>query len=100
MMFAFLLPYCLGGISGPALQSMITAEVPATHQGELQGGLTSLMSATSIVGPILMTTVFYHFTKSNAIIQFAGAPFILGGIFMLSSSLITYWDLHWRHRNK
>jgi DHA1 family tetracycline resistance protein-like MFS transporter len=100
MMFAFLVPYCLGGISGPALQAMMAGEVPATHQGELQGGLTSLMSATTIVGPIMMTSTFYFFTKNDAPINFPGAPFILGGSLMLISSLITYWDLHWRHRNK
>jgi DHA1 family tetracycline resistance protein-like MFS transporter len=100
MMFTFLIPYCLGGISGPALQSLMAGDVPPTHQGELQGGLTSLMSATSIVGPIMMTSTFYFFTKDAAPIKFAGAPFILGGTFMLISSLITYWDLHWRHRNK
>lgn len=100
MMFAFLVPYCLGGISGPALQAMMAGEVPATHQGELQGGLTSLMSATTIVGPIMMTSTFYFFTKNDAPINFPGAPFVLGGSLMLISSLITYWDLHLRHRNK
>ncbi|MEN9521912.1 MAG: Tetracycline resistance protein class [Bacteroidota bacterium] len=100
MMFVFLVPYCLGGISGPALQAMMAGEVPPTHQGELQGGLTSLMSATSIVGPIMMTSTFYYFTLDKAPVNFPGAPFILGGSLMLISSLITYWDLHWQRRNK
>ncbi len=99
MMFAFLIPYCLGGISGPALQAIMSSEVPATHQGELQGGLTSLMSATSIIGPVMMTGLFAYTTKADSPVYFPGAPFILGGILMLISSLITYWDLHWRHRN-
>jgi DHA1 family tetracycline resistance protein-like MFS transporter len=51
MMFVFLIPYCLGGICGPALQSVITQNIPSNQQGELQGALTSLISATSIVGP-------------------------------------------------
>jgi DHA1 family tetracycline resistance protein-like MFS transporter len=97
MLFAFLIPYCLGGISGPALQAMMAGEVPPTHQGELQGGLTSLMSASTIIGPLLMTNTFYYFTKPDAPIYFPGASFILGGVLMLVSSLITYWDLHWRH---
>ncbi len=50
MMFAFLVPYCLGGIAGPALQGIISGQVPANEQGELQGGLTSLISVTSIIG--------------------------------------------------
>ncbi|RYD86904.1 MAG: MFS transporter, partial [Sphingobacteriales bacterium] len=44
MMFAFLIPYMLGGICGPALQGVMTSEVPPNAQGELQGGLTSLMA--------------------------------------------------------
>ncbi len=36
MMFAFLVPYCLGGICGPSLQSVIAGHVPANQQGELQ----------------------------------------------------------------
>ncbi|HSF90471.1 MAG TPA: TCR/Tet family MFS transporter, partial [Saprospiraceae bacterium] len=55
MMLVFLVPYCLGGIAGPALQATITSEVDVREQGELQGALTSLMSATSIVGPPMMT---------------------------------------------
>lgn len=58
MMFAFLVPYCLGGICGPALQSVITGNVSKQEQGELQGALTSLMSATAIIGPPLMTNLF------------------------------------------
>jgi len=90
MMFLFLVPYCLGGIAGPALQSVITSHVPATEQGELQGTLTSLTSATAIVGPPLMTNTFYYFTHDEAPFQFAGAPFVLGGVLMLISTIIAY----------
>lgn len=92
MMFAFLVPYCLGGIAGPALQSVISGDVPRTEQGEIQGTLTSLMSASAIVGPPLMSTLFYYFTHANAPIQFAGAPFVLGGLMMLTSAVIAYFS--------
>ena len=90
MMFVFLVPYCFGGIAGPALQSIISGAVPANEQGELQGALTSLMSATSIIGPPLMTNLFAYFTKPNGPVQFAGAPFLLGALLMVSSSFIAY----------
>lgn len=93
MMFVFLIPYCLGGISGPALQSVISGQVPASEQGEIQGTLTSLMSASSIIGPLMMTNVFYYFTHKSAPFQFAGAPFVLGGILMLISLGIAYKSL-------
>lgn len=93
MMFVFLIPYCLGGIAGPALQSVISAQVPANEQGEIQGTLSSLMSASAIVGPPMMTTVFYYFTHKNAPFEFAGAPFVLGGVLMFISAIIAYYSL-------
>ncbi len=91
MMFVFLIPYCLGGICGPALQSVITQNIPSNQQGELQGALTSLISATSIVGPPLMTNLFYFFTHKSAPFQFPGAPFFLGFILMLTSAFFVYF---------
>jgi len=93
MMYAFLLPYCMGGIAGPALQAIISGHVPANEQGELQGGLTSLMSLTSIVGPFIMTNLFYFFTKNNAPVHFPGVSFLLGGLLMLGSAVIAYTAL-------
>src|SRR5450432_1055871 len=93
MMFVFLIPYCLGGIGGPALQAAISGHVPPNYQGELQGSLTSLMSLTSIIGPLLMTNLFSYFTSDKAPIQFPSAPFVLGGILMLCSSIVAYKSL-------
>ncbi|MFM6994852.1 MAG: TCR/Tet family MFS transporter [Sediminibacterium sp.] len=90
MMFVFLIPYCLGGISGPALQSLISVHVPKNEQGELQGSLTSIMSVTSIAGPLIMTSLFAYFTKPSNPIYFPGASFLLGAVFMLISAMIAY----------
>jgi DHA1 family tetracycline resistance protein-like MFS transporter len=80
MMFAFLIPYCLGGIAGPALQGIMSGQVPANEQGELQGALTSLMSLSSIIGPLLMTNLFSYFTKNNGPVYFPGAAFLMGAL--------------------
>ena len=84
-MFAFLVPYCLGGICGPALQSVISSEVPPTEQGELQGALTSLMSLTAVIGPPIMTNLFAWFSKPTAKVYFPGMPFVAGGILTLTA---------------
>ena len=94
MMFVFLIPYCLGGIAGPALQATVSSKVPANEQGEMQGTLASLMSASAIIGPPMMTNTFYFFTHKEAPFQFAGAPFILGGFLMLLSTIIAFNTLH------
>lgn len=93
MMFVFLIPYCLGGIAGPALQAVVSANVPANEQGEMQGTLASLMSASAIIGPPMMTNTFYFFTHKEAPFQFAGATFLLGGFLMLLSTFIAFYSL-------
>jgi len=93
MMYAFTAVYCLGGIAGPAIQGIIATHVPPNEQGELQGALTSLMSATSIIGPLLMTNVFAYFTSSQAPIHFAGAPFIVSAVLTLISTALAYRTL-------
>lgn len=87
MMFAFLVPYALGGVAGPALQGVMSGQVPPNAQGELQGGLTGLVSLTSFFGPLLMGSLFHTFTDKNAPVYFPGAPFIMGAILCLASLL-------------
>lgn len=93
MMFVFLIPYCLGGICGPALQAIISGHVPPNEQGELQGALTSLMSVTSIVGPLLMTGSFAYFTGPNKPFYFPGISFLIGAVLMLIAAILAYHAL-------
>ena len=99
MMFAFLVPYCLGGICGPSLQSVISSHVEPTHQGELQGALTSLASVTFILGPLIMNGSFAYFTSGRAPFYFAGIHFIIGAVCMLMSVLIA-WRVLSRERKQ
>ena len=81
MMYAFMIPYGLGGLAGPSIQSIISGAVPATEQGELQGALTGLVSVSSIIGPLLMTNLFAHFSHHAAgALYFPGAPFLAGAV--------------------
>jgi DHA1 family tetracycline resistance protein-like MFS transporter len=95
MMFLFLIPYCLGGISGPALQAIISLHVSKNEQGELQGSLTGLQSLTTIIGPPMMIGLTSYFSIKNDPnhIYFPGAAFLLGALFMISSAIIAYWVL-------
>lgn len=93
MMFAFMVPYALAGIAGPAMQGIISSQVPANAQGELQGAMTSLMSVTSIIGPLLMTGLFSYFTSMNAPIYFPGAPFMMGAVLTVFSVGIAAFSL-------
>ena len=94
MMFAFTIPYCLGGIAGPAIQGFISGQVPPNEQGELQGALTSLISVTSIIGPPLMTNLFAFYTNDKGAVYFPGAPFLLGALLTLISLILTIRSLN------
>jgi DHA1 family tetracycline resistance protein-like MFS transporter len=89
MMFVFLVPYCLGGICGPSLQSVISGHVSASQQGELQGALTSLMSITTIIGPLIMNNTFSYFTSNSAPFYFPGIHFLIAAVLMLVSIFLT-----------
>lgn len=93
MMYAFCIPYCLGGIAGPAIQGIVSSQVPDNEQGELQGALTSLMSLTSIIGPLLMNNLFAYFTNKTAFIYFPGAAFFTAGILTLISTYLAWINL-------
>ncbi len=88
MMFAITAIYCLGGLAGPAMQASISGQVPANEQGELQGALTSLISATGVVGPLLMTNLFAWFTRPQAPVYFPGMPFLVGAVLTLLALLV------------
>ncbi len=94
MMFIFLVPYCLGGITQPALQAVMSGKVPPNAQGELQGALTSVMSLAAIIGPLVMNNLFFYFTHENAPFYLPGAPFFLGSILMAISAFLAFRTLH------
>ena len=94
MMFVFLVPYCLGGIAQPAIQSVMAGKVPPNAQGELQGAITSTMSLAAIIGPFVMNNLFFYFTHSNAPVYLPGAPFFLGSFLMATSFVIAFKTLH------
>jgi DHA1 family tetracycline resistance protein-like MFS transporter len=93
MMFAFMVPFALGGIAMPAIQGIISNRVPANEQGEMQGAITSLISVTSIIGPVLMTELFYSFTQNNSSLYFPGAPFMMSAILVTISLAISMFTL-------
>lgn len=89
MMYAFTVVYSLGGIAGPAIQGIISRVVPPNEQGELQGGFTSLMSLSSIIGPFLMNSVlFAAFTREGAGVYFPGAAMLAGSVLVLVAALL------------
>lgn len=79
----------LGGLGGPAIQSLVAGAVPSHEQGKVQGALTSLVSLTNVIAPLIFTGgLFSYFTSSAAPFEFAGAPFVLGSVLVFIASIV------------
>ena len=85
MLYAFLIPYALGGIAGPTVQGVISNQVPDNEQGILQGSITGLVSITAILGQLIFSPVFYYFVRPEGEIYFPGAPYTLAAVFLLTA---------------
>lgn len=92
MLYVVLIISSVFWASHPAIQSLITKEIPPEKQGELQGALMSLMSLTAVINPLLMTRVFAHTSTSTGFIYFPGAAYCLAGVFgLIAFAIIWRW---------
>lgn len=80
MMYVVMVGASLSGIAGPALQGLISRQVGPDEQGTVQGALTSLMSLTGIVSPLVANYLFAAFTGPAAPVQIPGIAFFLAAI--------------------
>ena len=73
----------LGAVAGPAIQGLIAGTVPASEQGSVQGTLTSMLSLTAIVAPLVSGGLFGMFTGERSIAELPGMPFFAGAVFLV-----------------
>lgn len=83
MMYAIIVGTSLSFIVQPAVQGLVSNAVSADEQGKVQGAITSLLSVTAVIGPIVATSLFSFFTAPERTLSVPGAPFFLGALLML-----------------
>lgn len=87
MLYAFLIPYALGGVAGPTVQGVISNQVSEKEQGNLQGAITGLISVTAILGQLIFSPVFYYFIRPESDIYYPGASYTLAAFFLFIAFL-------------
>jgi DHA1 family tetracycline resistance protein-like MFS transporter len=92
-MFLSVIPLALGGLTGPTVQSILSKTVQVNEQGELQGFVNSIMSLTAIIGPPLMSGLFYYFTSTSSVMQLPGAPYFMSALLVVICFIWTFWIL-------
>ncbi|MEW6056601.1 MAG: TCR/Tet family MFS transporter [Bdellovibrionota bacterium] len=75
----------LWGLSGPAMQSLMTRRVSPSEQGQLQGAVSSLRGITGMIGPLLFTQTFAIAIQKSNEIALPGAPFLLATLLLVLS---------------
>ncbi len=77
----------------PALQSLITREIPPESQGELQGALMSIASLTSVANPLIMTALFAATTHRSDALELPGSPYFLASAFFFAAwAMVLRWS--------
>ncbi len=95
MMYAIMAIFSLSGVAIPAIQSMISKKIPPHEQGELQGSLISIASLTAIVGPIIYTNLFAHFTRATTPIHFPGISYFAASMICLLAIILLLGKKPW-----
>ena len=67
----------LWGVSGAATQALMSQQVAADQQGQLQGATSSVQSISQMLGPFLFALIFAFFIGDHAPFKLPGAPFFL-----------------------
>jgi len=75
----------LWGLSGPALQEMMSRLVSPSEQGQLQGANNSSRSVTGLVGPALFTGTFAWLLG-----LVPGAPFLLAAALLIVAAGVSW----------
>ncbi|WP_186729099.1 TCR/Tet family MFS transporter [Sphingomonas panacisoli] len=77
------------GFVFPSFNGLLSRMVDAKHQGALQGGIGSMGSVSSILGPLLLTQAL----ASGVDHGFAGANFLLAAVLATAALAIVVWKV-------
>jgi DHA1 family tetracycline resistance protein-like MFS transporter len=78
----------LWGVSGAAIQALMTQLVARDQQGKLQGATTSVQSVAQLLGPFLFNLTFAYFIGAQAPLKLPGAPFLLASALLVLAMMI------------
>ena len=90
----------LWGVSGAAIQSLMTKRVDADRQGQLQGATSSVQSVSQLLGPFVFTLTFAYFIGPRAPVHLPGAPFFLASLLVLLALAVAAATLYGTKRGE
>jgi DHA1 family tetracycline resistance protein-like MFS transporter len=80
-LYLYIMIGAISGLAAPAINGVLSRQVPDNSQGELQGAVNAANSLATIIGPLAATQIFSAFTANPvASNYFPGAPFVAAAI--------------------
>lgn len=101
-LYVFIMVGAVSGLAAPAINGVLSRQVPDNAQGELQGAVNAANSLATIIGPLAATQIFSYFTSAPASPgYFPGAPFLAAAI-CVGLALVVFsiaaWKFELSHR--
>lgn len=94
MMYAVTLTTIIVALAYPSMNSLMSQQIPANAQGELQGAIASISSLSAIIGPPVMAQIFGYFSGPAAPVRFPGAAFLAAALFTAAAGALYLRTLH------
>lgn len=83
-----MLPNALWGLAMPTLQSLMTARVSESEQGQLQGANMSVASIAGVLSPMFFGSVYAVTSGDGAWIQLPGAALLVAALVLLLAAVL------------
>ena len=84
----FLVLHSPEGFVHPMLSALMSNEVPGDAQGELQGGISSIMSLSMLFGTVFFTQIFGHFLKPGSEVTSPDVIFYIASALFVATLLL------------
>lgn len=95
-LYLFIAIGTVSGLAPPAINGVLSRQVPDNSQGELQGAVNAASSLATIIGPLGATQIFAYYTSApDSGHYFPGAPF-LACAFAVVIALVVFGIAAWR----
>lgn len=96
MLYLSVMVGTVSGLAPPAINGVLSRQVPDNSQGELQGAVNAASSLATIIGPLAATQIFsYYTTTPGSPDYFPGAPFIAASV-SIFVALVLFAIAAWR----
>jgi MFS transporter, DHA1 family, tetracycline resistance protein len=90
MVAIFLVVHGPEGFVHPMLSAVMSRKVPEDAQGELQGGISSIMSITMLLGTVFFSQIFGYFMRPEAPVVTPDMAYFVAAV-LLAITLLLYW---------